>query len=99
MTVKKDKNASECVKNAFDIRDSHIVPIFCGDERTALRVAKHLLLRGFHAPAIRPPTVPENECVIRLAINVKHTIEDLDGLGDALNEAFSFGESIVTSRL
>jgi len=101
VTVKKNKIVSGCVQSAFDIRDSHIVPIFCGDEQTALRVAKHLLLRGFHAPAIRPPTVPDNECVIRLAINAMHTMKDLDELGAALNKAFSFspGESIFTSRL
>ena len=99
--VKKNKNASECAKSTFDIRDSHIVPIFCGDEETALRVAKHLLLRGFHAPAIRPPTVPKNECVIRLAINTMHTTKDLDDLGNALNEAFSLlsRKSLFASRL
>jgi 8-amino-7-oxononanoate synthase len=75
--------------------DSHIVPIFCGDERTALSVAKHLLMRGIHAPAIRPPTVPQNQCVIRIAINAMHTSEDLDDLGDALRAAFLK----LTSRL
>ena len=37
VTVKKNKIVSGCVQSAFDIRDSHIVPIFCGDEQTALR--------------------------------------------------------------
>jgi 8-amino-7-oxononanoate synthase len=37
---------------------SPIVAIHIGDEQKALDAAAGLLLRGFHVPAIRPPTVP-----------------------------------------
>ena len=37
---------------------SPIVPVVIGSEADALAASAALLARGFHVPAIRPPTVP-----------------------------------------
>lgn len=37
---------------------SPIVPVMVGSERRALAASAALLRKGFHVPAIRPPTVP-----------------------------------------
>ena len=39
---------------------SPIIPLVVGDETTALTASAALLQKGFHVPAIRPPTVPKN---------------------------------------
>ena len=37
---------------------SPIIPIIVGSEERAMAASAALLLRGYHVPAIRPPTVP-----------------------------------------
>ena len=39
---------------------SPVVPLVVGDEATALAASAQLLRKGFHVPAIRPPTVPKH---------------------------------------
>ena len=39
---------------------SPVIPLVVGDEATALTASAQLLKKGFHVPAIRPPTVPKN---------------------------------------
>ena len=39
---------------------SPIIPLVVGDEAAALSASALLLRKGFHVPAIRPPTVPRN---------------------------------------
>jgi 8-amino-7-oxononanoate synthase len=39
--------------------DSPIISVLIGDEQKALDAAAALLHKGFHVPAIRPPTVPQ----------------------------------------
>ena len=34
--------------------------------------------KGIFVPAIRPPTVPNNECRLRFSLTSKHTKEDID---------------------
>ena len=41
---------------------SPIVPLLVGGEGDAMAIAADLLSKGFHVPAIRPPTVPAGTC-------------------------------------
>lgn len=66
--------------------DSPIVPIMLGTERRALEVADGLMERGIHATAIRPPTVPEGTCRIRVTLSAAHQREDIVHLVEALEE-------------
>ncbi len=65
---------------------SPIVPVMLGSEARALGVAESLLERGLLVPAIRPPTVPEGTCRLRVALSAAHTDEQLDRLAAALDD-------------
>ena len=55
---------------------SPIIPVIVGDETAALALAASLRDLGHHAPAIRPPTVPEGGCRLRLTLTRAHTEAD-----------------------
>ena len=64
---------------------SPVLPVLIGDERRALAVADALLERGLLVPAIRPPTVPEGTCRLRVALSAAHTDAQLDALAAGLD--------------
>ena len=66
-----------------------IVPIPIGETAKALQVAASLLQKGFYAPAIRPPTVPDGTARLRISMTALHTEDDVDGLLVALREVSS----------
>jgi len=53
-----------------------IIPITVGDEAAALHLAAELRKMGHFAPAIRPPTVPPNQCRLRLTTTLAHRPSD-----------------------
>ena len=53
--------------------ESHIVPLFVGDNAAALALAEAALARGVFVRAIRPPTVPEGTARLRLTPMATHT--------------------------
>ena len=55
---------------------SPIIPVIVGHETAALALAASLRDLGHHAPAIRPPTVPEGGCRLRLTLTRAHTEAD-----------------------
>ena len=57
---------------------SPILPVLIGRAETALAFAEQLLDQGVYAPAIRPPTVPEGSCRIRVTVTAEHTPEQID---------------------
>jgi glycine C-acetyltransferase/8-amino-7-oxononanoate synthase len=57
---------------------SPILPILIGDATKTLAFAEQLLAHGIYAPAIRPPTVPEKTCRIRVTVTSEHTTSQLD---------------------
>lgn len=61
-----------------------IVPLMAGSESAALALSKRLMDAGIHAPAIRPPTVPDGTCRVRIALSAAHSLEDLDSLAAAV---------------
>lgn len=61
-----------------------IIPVLTGDVRTAVELSAALMEKGFLAPAIRPPTVPDGESRIRFTVSALHSGEDIDGLIGAL---------------
>jgi len=63
---------------------SPIVPVVLGSSEAALEASARLWERGFFAPAIRPPTVPEGKARLRISITALHTHGQLDALMAAL---------------
>jgi len=59
---------------------SQIIPILVGSASRALALAEQAKAAGHLIPAIRPPTVPEGECRVRISVTAEHTQADVDGL-------------------
>jgi len=60
--------------------DTPIIPVIVGESKMALKLSQYLFEKGFYAPAIRPPTVPENTARLRLSLTAEHTFNLLDDL-------------------
>ncbi|MBI2119359.1 MAG: 8-amino-7-oxononanoate synthase [Elusimicrobia bacterium] len=65
---------------------SQIVPFIVGSAEKSLKLANALKEKGIFAPAIRPPTVPNNESRLRFSITSEHNEGDLKKLVDCLEE-------------
>ncbi|WP_145106304.1 aminotransferase class I/II-fold pyridoxal phosphate-dependent enzyme [Botrimarina mediterranea] len=63
---------------------SQIVPIHAGEAEVALALSSQLAERGFYVPAIRPPSVPVGESLLRVSVSARHSAEDLRRLVEAL---------------
>lgn len=59
---------------------TQIIPVIVGDDMIACDLAQHLEDNGIIAPAIRPPTVPEDNARIRISLSVLHTTEHIEHL-------------------
>lgn len=62
----------------------HIVPVLFGPADVALTAEAALTDRGWHARAIRPPTVPTGASRLRLVLRAALTEADVDRLGGDL---------------
>ena len=57
---------------------SPIIPILVGRADMALHFSEQLLVNGLFAPAIRPPTVPEDTSRLRITVSSEHTAAQID---------------------
>lgn len=65
---------------------THIVPVLTGTAASALALQAGLAARGWHARAIRPPTVPAGTCRVRLVLRAALSEAQVDQLGHDLQE-------------
>ena len=63
---------------------SSIVPVLVGEAGTALNMARELMAAGVFCPAMRPPTVPQGRCRLRLSVMATHTDDHIDRAVDSL---------------
>ncbi len=63
-----------------------IQALVVGDNAAAVALANGLWERGFWAPAIRPPTVPQGTARLRITLSAAHATADVDALCDALRD-------------
>jgi 8-amino-7-oxononanoate synthase len=63
---------------------TQIIPIIIGADEDVLSLSRYLESKGIFAPAIRPPTVPQNTARIRVSLSAKHTEGQVEKLLDAL---------------
>ncbi|MGV0434233.1 aminotransferase class I/II-fold pyridoxal phosphate-dependent enzyme [Corynebacterium ureicelerivorans] len=64
---------------------SPIIPVPIGDEANAVRASVALRDAGYFVPAIRWPTVPRGEAMLRVTVMATHTDEQIDGLANAIS--------------
>lgn len=57
-----------------------IVPIYVRDPHEATELSNKLIKAGIYVPAIRPPTVPPQGCLLRVSLNAAHTHQDCQQL-------------------
>jgi 8-amino-7-oxononanoate synthase len=79
--------AAQKIRKAANMPDdpavaSHIIPLSCTDEAEALMLAERLRHAGFHARAIRPPTVPTSR--VRLSLNATLNHSQLNQLAEVV---------------
>lgn len=66
---------------------SQILPLVLGGEKPTMAAAARLQAAGFDVRGIRPPTVPEGTCRLRISITLNVDRSAVDALADALGEA------------
>jgi len=66
---------------------SQIAPLIVGSAAKAVSLSKELRNKGYWAPAVRPPTVPEAGARIRFSLTLYHTKEILNKLVEDLKKA------------
>ncbi|HUE73176.1 MAG TPA: 8-amino-7-oxononanoate synthase [Pirellulaceae bacterium] len=64
--------------------ESQIIPVIVGSPERALAVAAELRHRGYLVPAIRPPSVPEGQSLLRISVTWRHLPQELEDLASAL---------------
>jgi glycine C-acetyltransferase/8-amino-7-oxononanoate synthase len=69
----------ELQRHGFNVSEvgSHIVPLLTGDAESAMAMSEQALERGVFAQAIRPPTVPDGMCRLRISVMAAHKPDEL----------------------
>lgn len=75
--------------------DTHIVPIFLGENERAIRTAALLSDAGFGVRAIRPPSVPSGAARLRISLTAKLSQDALARFADALLSIREREETLV----
>ena len=70
---------------------SQIVPILVGTPERAVGIAHALRRQGIWAPAIRPPSVPQDQSLIRVSLTAAHSPDMAAQLLDALDAVSASG--------
>jgi 8-amino-7-oxononanoate synthase len=65
---------------------AQIVPVVLGDPNRTLRASRRLRDEGFFVPAIRPPSVPDGDSMLRISLTSLHCEQQIDGLIAALRD-------------
>ena len=65
---------------------SQIIPMIVGCELDAMELSHYLETRGIFAPAIRPPTVPQNTARVRLSLSAAHSESQIETLVEAIKK-------------
>ncbi len=63
--------------------ETSVIPVFIGDDQTALNVCKQLFDKGVFTTPVMYPAVPRGNAVIRCSVMTTHTKKDLDRAAEA----------------
>jgi len=67
---------------------THILPVVVGENARTMAVCEALLAHGYYAQGIRHPSVPRGSARLRITPMATHREEEIDGLADAIADAF-----------
>lgn len=84
-TLREGMTALGCILHGH----GPIVPWVIGRDADALARASALLTEGFHAQAIRPPTVPPGTARLRITTNAGHDLADVEAFLSALKKVLN----------
>jgi 8-amino-7-oxononanoate synthase len=70
------------------LSDTHIIPVFVGDDSKVIAISKALQRQGIYVVAIRPPTVPKGTSRLRISLTTLHSPEVVSRLTTALAGIF-----------
>ena len=78
---------SELRQQGWDLGDSasQILPLYVGDPQDAVTLSAELRRAGLLVPAIRPPSVPPGEALLRISLSYAHPPSAIDALTAALH--------------
>lgn len=77
--------AAEHSGNGFGtVLESPIIAVLLDSESAAVKASEALLQRGYHVPAVRPPTVPAGTSRLRISVSSEHTEEQLVSLNETM---------------
>jgi 8-amino-7-oxononanoate synthase len=90
--LEKEPERRECLwENVHYLRDgliqlgfntmksqAHIIPVLMGEPKMTMEMDKRLFQERVFIQGIRPPTVPEGKCRLRVTVMATHTREDLN---------------------
>jgi 7-keto-8-aminopelargonate synthetase-like enzyme len=65
----------------------YVVPVIVGEDEPSVRAATTLQQQGYDIRAIRPPTVPQGTCRLRISIHADHDPGVLTQLAEAVAKA------------
>ena len=82
------------LSNQEILSQSQILPFMVGSTKNALKISAHLRVKKIYAPAIRPPTVPKNECRLRFSVTSEHTHADIQRLVGEIRDGALFAQQI-----
>lgn len=66
---------------------TQIVPVMVGDARRTMTLCERALEHGVFAQGIRPPTVPEGTCRLRLTAMANHRVDELQAAAGVIAAA------------
>ena len=58
--------------------EAHIIPVLTGEPEITMEMDRRLFERKVFVQGIRPPTVPEGQCRLRVTVMATHTREDIN---------------------
>jgi 8-amino-7-oxononanoate synthase len=78
---------SRLVKRGWQIgaSESQIIPLVAGPPEQALEWSRQLRASGLLVPAIRPPSVPDGQSLLRISLSAGHSVEMIERLSAALD--------------
>lgn len=71
--------------------ESAVIAVPAGSEENAVRASEFLREKGFLIPAIRFPSVPRGQAILRVTLMSSHTRKEIEAAAAAIVEAVRFG--------